>query len=113
MALSQSLATASTKELLRVVVSEAAGAPEAPLALAVAPIAPDPLVPDVSTPAKLMTSIDEGTFCERVAVTETLLSRFGANARQISAVPSCVFVRSSKFQVNPAPVILVTVILGD
>ena len=113
MALSQSLPTPSTMELLRVVVSEAVGAPEAALALAVAPIAPDPFVPEVSTPAKLMTSIDETTFCERVAVTKTLLSGFGANARQISAVPSCVFVRSTKFQVNPAVVILVTVALAD
>src|SRR5260370_23191726 len=95
-------------ELFRVVVRGGGGGAEVALAPAVAPIAPDPFVPEVSTPAKLMTSIDEATFCERVAVTETLLSGLGANARQISAVPSCRFVRYTKFQANPLHAKLIT-----
>ena len=69
------------------VTSETVGAPDEPLAPAVAPTAPDPLVPDVSTPAKLITVMDEATLWESVAVTETLLKGRDANARQISAVP--------------------------
>ena len=113
MALSQSLPTPSTKELLRVVVNEPAGAPEAAFALPVATTAPDPFVPEESTPAKLMTSIVETTLCERFAVTDTLVSAFAANALQISAVPNWVFVRTTKFHVNPAPVTLVTVMFED
>jgi hypothetical protein len=44
--------------LARVVVSEAVGAPLGALALATAPIAPEPFVPLVSTPVKLMIVID-------------------------------------------------------
>src|SRR5260370_39511664 len=98
-------------ELFRVVVRGGGGGAEVALAPAVAPIAPDPVVPEVSTPAKLMTSIDEATFCERVAVTETLLSGLGANDRQISAVARCEFVRSTKFHGDPVIVILVTMVL--
>jgi hypothetical protein len=78
------------------------------LVLAVAPIAPDPPVPVVSTPEKLITVMDETTFCDTVAVTVTLLRGAVANAFQISAVPFCVFVRSTNVQVRPAPVTPVT-----
>ena len=50
-------------------------------------MAPEPLLPDVSTPAKLMTVKEETTLCERVAVTATLLRGVDAKARQISEVP--------------------------
>jgi hypothetical protein len=52
------------------------------------PIAPEPLVPEVSTPLKVITVIDESTLWESVALTVTLLSDEAEKARQISAVPS-------------------------
>ncbi len=45
-----------------------------------------------------------------VAVTVTLVNADGAKARQISAVPLCVFVRSTSTQVRPAPLMPVTVV---
>ena len=57
------------------------------LELPVAPIAPEPWVPVVSTPAKLITVKEELTLWESVAVTVTLLSADVASARQISEVP--------------------------
>src|SRR6185436_13540769 len=103
-ALSKSLPTPNTQELSRVVTSVAVGAPLERLAAAVAPIAPAPLTPEVSTFAKLTTvSIDE-TGCESEAVTIAFVSRAGANARQISLVPRCTFVRPTSVQLRPAPV---------
>ena len=67
---------------------EAAGAPDVPFAVPVAPRAPDPFVPEVFAPVKLMTVIIEAVLCDSVAVTETLVSGDDANARQISEVPS-------------------------
>jgi hypothetical protein len=95
-----------------VVVSVAEGAPVAAFAVAVAPIAPDPLVPEVSTPVKLTTVIDDNTDCENVAVTVTLLSAVGAKARQISAVPCWVFVLCTNTQVRLAPATLFTVVVA-
>lgn len=100
--------TPSTQELLWLVTKVALGEPEAELAEATAPIAPDPLVPDELTPVKVTTVIEEATVCERVALTVTLARGEGANARQISAVPNCAFVRMTKTQVRPAPVTLFT-----
>jgi hypothetical protein len=57
------------------------------LALLVAPIAPDPFVPEVFTPLKLTTVIEENTLCDKVAVAVALLSVEAEKARQISAVP--------------------------
>ncbi len=111
MALSKSLPTPSTSELSRVVTSEAVGAPEAALAPPTAPMAPEPLVPVVSTPAKLTTVMEETTLCERVAVTEMLFSTVGAKVRQISEVPFCTFTRFTRVQLRPPPVRLVTVVL--
>ena len=51
--------TPNTNELPRVVTSVADGAPDDPLALAVAPIAPDPFVPVVSTFENVATVIDD------------------------------------------------------
>ena len=68
------------------VTSDADGAPDAALPIAVAPIAPDP-APVVSMPEKLITVSDESTACESVAVTEMALRGLTAKARQISAVP--------------------------
>jgi hypothetical protein len=76
-------------------------------------MAPDPFVPEVSTPVKLMTVNREETFCESVALTVTLVNGEGANARQISDVPCCTLVLRTSTHVNPAPVTLVTVILGE
>ena len=103
--------TPNTTEFARVVVSVAEGAPEAAFAVAVAPIAPDPFVPVVSTPVKLTTVIDDCTVCENVAVTVTLLSTAGAKARQISAVPCCVFVLCTNTQVRLAPETPLTVVV--
>src|ERR1700704_2819031 len=95
-------------EFARVVVSVAVGAPVAPLAVAVAPIAPDPLVPVVSTPVKLTTVMEDKTDCENVAVTVVFVSTAGAKARQISEVPSCVLVLCTSTQVRLPPAMLFT-----
>jgi hypothetical protein len=73
-------------------------------------MAPEPLVPDVSTPTKLITVIDETTLCDMVAVTETPVNGAVAKARQISDVPLCTFVLTTSAQVNPAPETPVTVV---
>ena len=80
--------TPNTHEFGRVVASVAAGAPVAPDADTVAPIAPEPFVPDVSTPLNVTTVIDAATLCDSVAVTVTFERVVVENARQISAVPS-------------------------
>jgi hypothetical protein len=56
--------------------------------LPVAPIAFAPPLPEVSTPAKLITVIEEITLCDTVAVTVTFESVVVANARQISDAPA-------------------------
>ena len=56
------------------------------------------------------TLIEDGTLCESVAVTFTLLKGEVANARQISAVPAWVLVLLTSVQLNPAPVTPVTVV---
>jgi hypothetical protein len=80
--------------------------------LAVAPIAPDPFVPDVLTPTKLLIVMEETTLCDRVAVTVAALMGDVANARQISESPLCPFDLTTRVQVNPPPVTLVTVVLA-
>src|SRR5262252_1079602 len=110
-ALSKSLPTPNTSELFRVVRRVAEGASPLEFADAVAPIAPDPFVPVVSTFEKLTTVIEAATDCDNVAVTLTLDSVVGANARQISEEPFCTFVRCTRTQVRPAPVMPVTVVL--
>jgi methylglyoxal synthase len=80
------------------------------LAVFVAPIAPEPFVPDVSTPAKLTTVMDDPTACESVAVTATLLRGEVANARQISELPDCALLLVTRAQVRPAPLTPVTVV---
>src|SRR5256712_3153929 len=112
MALVKSLPTPKTQALARVVTSVAVGAPATALPDAIAPIAPDPLVPDVSTFEKLATVIEDTTACDSVAVTAALLSAVGAKARQISLVPDCTFVRPTSAHVRPAPVTPVTVVFA-
>jgi hypothetical protein len=73
--------------LFRVVVSEAVGAPDAAFADFVAPMAPDPFEPVVSTPEKLITIMDASMLCERFAVTDAALMGDDAKARHISDVP--------------------------
>ena len=103
--------TPNTTELARVVVSVFEGAPEAAFAVAVAPIAPDPFVPVVSTPVKLTTVMDDCTVWEKVALTVALVSAVAAKARQISEVPSCVFVRCTRVHVRLPPVTPLTVVV--
>ena len=80
------------------------------MAVPIAPIAPDPFEPEALTPPKLTTVSEDVTDCERVAVTEIFVSGAMAKARQISAVPSCTFVRLTSCHVNPPPATPVTVI---
>src|SRR4051794_38158395 len=102
----------TTQELFLVVVSDAVGAPEAALAPPIAPIAPDPLDPEVSAPVKLTTVIDERTLCAMVAVTVAFERSAGAKARQISAVPLWALIRFTSIQVRDPPVTPVTVVLA-
>src|SRR5258708_10521542 len=85
------------------VTSDADGAPEPALRLPVAPIAPEPLVPEVFTPAKLITVREELTLCDSVAVTVTLPRDVGAKARHISAVPLFPLARPSRAHMRPPP----------
>ncbi|MGJ0483524.1 MAG: hypothetical protein ACR65R_03185 [Methylomicrobium sp.] len=110
-ALSQSLPTPNTHEPLRVVVRLAVGKPDAAFALALAPIAPEPFVPEVSTPVKVTIVREAAVLLDRVAVTATLVSTPGANARHTSAVPRWVLVRCTNTQVRLPPVMLETVVL--
>jgi hypothetical protein len=98
--------------LFPVVTSDAAGAPELLLVVTTAPIAPEPLVPVVSTPMKVMTVIEEPTLWDRLAVTDTLLRGDAAKARQISEVPLWTLLLATSTQVKPAPETLVTVMFG-
>jgi len=91
---------------------EAVGPPEDALPVPVAPTAPEPFVPEVSTPVKLITVIEAATDWERVAVTVTALKALGAKARQISASPLCTFVRAIGTQVRFPPAIFVTVVFA-
>jgi hypothetical protein len=100
-----------TQEFLPVAINDAAGAPR-PAPLPVAPIAPDPFVPELLTPVKVTTVIDEAAEMAKLAETETFESADGANARQISLVPRSVLILTTKTQVNPAPVTPVTVLLA-
>src|SRR6185436_19433921 len=105
---SQSLPTPTTSDLFLVVTSVADGAPDRAFALATAPMAPEPPVPDGSTPLKLITVIWPDTPCESVPVTFAAVRIVGANARQISASPRWAFVRPTSVHVSPPPVTAVT-----
>src|SRR3982751_5948704 len=101
-----------TNELARVVVRLAVGAPEAALAPATAPIAPDPLTPDGSAPTKLTTVIVAAADCDRVAVMVAPLIGFAAKERQISDVPFCPLARPTSSHVSPPPETLFTVVFA-
>src|SRR5579883_528815 len=74
-----------------------------------APIAPEPLVPLVSTPLKLTICRDAKTVCARLAVTVTLDNGVTAKARHISEVPPPEeFALATGTQVRPPPLTLVT-----
>ena len=109
--MSKSLPTPTTSEPLRVVTSVAEGAPAVAFPVPVAPMAPEPPVPDVSTPVKLITVIDEATLWESVAVAVALFNTDGARVRQTSDVPRCTLVLRTSTQVRPPPVTLLTVVL--
>jgi hypothetical protein len=66
-------------------------------------MAPEPFVPVVLTPAKLITVIEAGASPDSVAVMDTSLRGAAANARHISAVPAWTPVRLTSTQVNPPP----------
>jgi hypothetical protein len=76
-------------------------------------MAPEPFVPEVSTPVKLITVIEETTLCDSVAVTVTAFNGEAEKARQISAVPGWTLVLSTRTQVSPAPATLITVVLDE
>lgn|SRR5512146_1467822 len=107
-ALSQSLPTPKTQELFRVVTKLAEGAPEAALIAAVAPIAPEPPLPEVSAPWKATTVMLVAADWASVAVTLALVSGEPAKARQTSAVPNCALERATNDHVRPPPVTPVT-----
>src|SRR5690242_10727206 len=73
-------------------------------------MAPEPLEPVASAPAKLSTEIEDETLCESEAVTETPVRGVEAKARQISASPFWVLVRTAITQVSPPPVTLLTTV---
>jgi len=77
----------------------------------VAPIAPEPPVPEVSMPVKLITVMDDDTFSDNEAVTLAPLRVVAENARQISAVPRCVLERNTSVHVSPPPLTLLTLAL--
>src|ERR1700688_4882767 len=89
-ALLGSFPTPTTNEFCRVVNKPAEAVPLDPLHRPIAPIAPEPLSPEGSTPAKDITVIEDVTAADRVALTDTLLWGVCEKARQISAVPFCV-----------------------
>jgi hypothetical protein len=96
------------------VVRLAVGAPVFAPVLAVAPIAPDPFVPVVSTPVKLITVIvDVGAVCEKFAVTVALDNGEAANARQTSEVPPWALLRTTNVHGSPPPVTLETVMFDE
>ena len=111
--LSQSVPTANTHELSRVVTTEPLGAPEATPNVAFAPIAPEPLLPLASAPVNATTVIDAAALCAKFAVTAALVKAAGANARQISASPGTLFARATICQVSPAPLTDVTELPPD
>ena len=102
----------TTIEFARVVVSGGLWVrPMRAAPLAVAPIAPDPFVPVVSIPLNDSTLMKCRDALRERGGERSRSSRLpGANARQISAVPFCVFVRLTRTQVRPPPVTFVTVV---
>jgi hypothetical protein len=76
-------------------------------------MAPEPLLPDGSTPLKLTTVMDDATPWGKAAVTLTEASGEEANARQISAVPAWRLQRSTSAHVKPPPVTLDTAVLEE
>ena len=59
---------------------------------------------------KLMTTIEATTLCATLAVTDTFVKADGANARQISDVPFCVFARTTSAQLSTPPRHTVTMV---
>src|SRR5579884_1447793 len=83
MALSQSLPTPKTSELLPIVLRLTAGAPEGALEAAIAPIGVQAFAPAIA-----MTVAEADSPRGNRACTLALLRTFGAQALQISAVPA-------------------------
>src|SRR5262249_35375451 len=112
--LSQSLPTPNTHELARVVVSVAEGLPATPAALlAIAVAAP---TSEFAAPWKPTTVIE--AISDRLSTPVTVMDAraVGANAHQISDVPSCVLTRLALVQVSGTPLLLLftplTITLG-
>jgi hypothetical protein len=80
------------------------------LAPPIAAIAPEPFVPVVLTPEKLIAVMDDAMDCDSVAVTVTPVRGTVAKARQISVVPLCALVRFTSVQMRPPPAMLLTVV---
>jgi hypothetical protein len=115
--LSQSSPTPTTREPFAVVVREAVGEPELPLAVPVAPIDPE------GNPRIV---IDESTFCDKVAVTVIPDTCDVAVAAQSSAVPNWEYCElpclddnaaarftNAQCKTSPVLVTLVTVVLAE
>src|SRR4051794_32793396 len=94
--LSQSLATANTREPARVVVSDALGAPEAALAAWTAPM------PEVAWKATTVSNWWKPALAS-VDDTVTPVSLAAAVAIHTSDVPNCVLARVTRVHVRPAP----------
>src|SRR5262249_35163704 len=75
-------------------------------------VAPEPLVPEVSTFEKLTTVIIESTACDSVATRVALVSGDVAKARHTSLEPAWTLVRPTSAQVRPPPVMPVTVVFA-
>src|SRR5262245_44145243 len=101
---SQSTPTPNTQDPLRVVTSDAEGAPDAALAALDAPTGVA-----ASTPVNVITVMEAATPWDRFARTVAFASALVAKARQISAVPSCALARRTSCQVSPLVAMLVTV----
>jgi hypothetical protein len=93
-----------------VVTRLADGAPDLALAPAMAPSAPEPFVPVVLTPEKLITVMEDTIDCDSVAITVTPDSGAVAKPRQISADPLCALVRLISFHLRLPPAMLFTVV---
>ena len=105
------LAIAHTHELLRVVVSETLGAEPAAVLLAVAPMAAEPFVPEMSAPIKPANSaLTLAADAEKLIVELATDIGVAAKALHTSTQPVAALARDANTQVSPALVMELTVV---